>query len=73
VVGPSLNDAARDDANRRLKLGFVALVAVSAGLVAFRANASPLALAGALLAGTVLGVALLWFIARWGREFRRQR
>jgi hypothetical protein len=73
VVGPSLSDPERDTANRRLKVGFVALVAVSGGLVAVRAGAPLAGILAAAAAAGLLGLVLLWFTARWSREFRQQR
>jgi hypothetical protein len=70
MVGPSLTPEERDVANLRLKVGFVVLVAVSAGLVALQARASLAGVAVALVGGTLLGLVLLWFLVRWGREFR---
>jgi hypothetical protein len=70
MVGPSLTPEERDVANLRLKVGFVVLVAVSAGLVAVQARASLAGVGVALVGGTLLGLVLLWFLVRWGREFR---
>jgi ABC-type transport system involved in cytochrome c biogenesis permease component len=71
MVGPSLSDEERTLANARLKLGFVLLVAASAGLVALQVGGSPLQLGAAVGAGLALGLALLAFLLRLGREFRR--
>jgi hypothetical protein len=70
MVGPSLSPEERDVANLRLKVGFVVLVAVSAVLVAIQAQASLAGLVVAFVGGTLLGLVLLWFLVRWGREFR---
>jgi hypothetical protein len=69
VVGPSMTDAERDVASRRLKASFVALVAASGGLIALQAGGSPAIIAGGIVSGLVLGWALLWFILRWWGEF----
>jgi hypothetical protein len=69
VVGPSLTDEERDIASRRLKLGFVSLVAVSGALTALWAGGSvPLVVAG-FAGGALLGSVLLWFVLRWWAEF----
>jgi ammonia channel protein AmtB len=70
VVGPSITPEERDVANLRLKVGFVLLVAASAGLVAVQAEASLLQLAGAVAVGAAVGLALLAFMIRWSRQMR---
>ena len=69
MVGPSLTDDERDLANSRLAVGFVALVAVSGGLVALTAGGSLPQLAGGLVAGLVVGLLLLVFLRRLAGEF----
>ena len=69
MVGPSLTDAERDLASRRLKLGFVGLVAVSGGLTALWAGGSLPIVAAGLASGAALGAILLWFVLRWWAEF----
>jgi lysozyme family protein len=71
VVGPSITPEERSVASLRLKLGFVLLVSLSAGLVALQARGSAVQIAVALAAGLAIGGALLWFLQRWGREFMR--
>jgi uncharacterized membrane protein len=71
VVGPSLTPEERDVANVRLKIGFVLLVTVSAGLVAVQAQATLVQAGLALLAGLALGLGLIWFLGRWSDEFMR--
>jgi lysozyme family protein len=70
MVGPSLTDEERDAANTRLKVGFVLLVAASGLLVALQAGGSPAQLVGGLAGGLAVGLVLLWFLVRWGRQFR---
>lgn len=70
MVGPSLSDEERDAANLRLKVGFVLLVTASGGLVALQAGGTPVQLLGGVTGGLAVGLALLWFLVRWGREFR---
>jgi hypothetical protein len=69
VVGPSLTDAERDLASRRLKLGFVGLVAASGALTAVQAGGSLPVVAGGFVGGGLLGAVLLWFVLRWWAEF----
>lgn len=69
MVGPSLSDDERDLANDRLAVGFVALVAVSGGLVALTAGGTLVQLAGGVAAGTVLGLLLLLFLRRLFGQF----
>jgi lysozyme family protein len=70
MVGPSLTDDERDAANTRLKIGFVLLVAASGGMVALQTGGTPVQLVGGIVGGTVVGLVLLWFLLRWGRQFR---
>lgn len=72
MVGPSITDDERQLANRRLQVGFVVLVGVSAGLVALQAGASILQVGVAVVAGVGLGGALLLWLRRWSAEFRRR-
>jgi len=69
VVGPSLTDAERDVASRRLKAGFVGLVAASGGLTALQAGGSLPVVAAGLVGGAALGGVLLWFLLRWWADF----
>lgn len=70
MVGPSLSDQERDAANTRLKVGFVILVTASGGLVALQAGGSFAQLLGGIAGGLAVGLVLLWFLVRWGQEFR---
>jgi uncharacterized membrane protein (UPF0136 family) len=69
VVGPSITDDERRSATRQLSAAFVALVAASGGLVALTAGGSLVQLAGGVVAGTVLGLALLLFLRRLRGQF----
>ena len=73
MVGPSLTDDERDSANRRLQLGFVLLVGVSGGMVAFEAGGTPVQLAVGVAGGLLIGAALLWFVLRTFDEVRTPR
>lgn len=54
--------AAQVASARRLKLGFVALVGLSGGMIALQANASLLIVAASILSGIAVGAALLWYL-----------
>jgi hypothetical protein len=71
MVGPSLSDDDRRVASKRLRLGFVALVGCSGGLVALAAGATPTASLAAVLVGLLVGGALVVYLRRVGREWRR--
>ena len=68
MVGP-MSDAERDAGNRKVKIGFLLLVAVSPPLIALQWGATPLELLAALGVGTVLGVLLVWYLGRLAAEF----
>jgi ammonia channel protein AmtB len=73
MVGPSLSEEDRAAATQRLKLGFVALVGCSGGLVALTAGATaPQALA-AVAVGLIVGGALIVYLGRVSQEWRRKR
>jgi len=73
MVGPSLSEEDRAAASRRLKVGFVALVGCSGGLVALTAGATaPQALA-AVLGGLLVGGALMAYLGYVGRQWREKR
>jgi hypothetical protein len=63
MVGP-IPDDERRSGHRRLQAGFVALVGVSAGLISLQASPTALQFLGAVLGGTVLGVALVVYLYR---------
>ena len=69
MVGPSMTDSERDLASRRLKAGFVALVAASGGLISIQAGGSIEVVVAGVVSGLVLGAVLLWFLLRWWSEF----
>ncbi|ELZ78596.1 hypothetical protein [Haloferax larsenii] len=69
MVGPSLSDDETRLANNRLKLGLIALVGVSSGLIAVTADATLVQAGLATIAGLVVGWLLTRYMAQWGREF----
>jgi hypothetical protein len=73
MVGPSFTDERRRVASRRLKLGFVALVGVSAGFVGFAADATPGQALLAVVVGLFVGWVLLRYLVSVGREWRTSR
>lgn len=70
MVGPSMTDEERDEANRLLRTGFVLLVAASGGLVALEAGGDLPVIAAGFVGGLAVGLLLLVFLVRWGREFQ---
>lgn len=71
MVGPSLSDDDRRIASKRLRVGFVALVGCSGGLVALATGATPVETLAAVLVGLLVGGALMTYLRRVGREWRR--
>lgn len=75
MVGPSRSAEERADARTRMKVGFVALVAASGGLVALQVDPTLPEVGGALLAGAVVGLLLLqflvWILGDFGPPERR--
>ncbi|MGM0592045.1 MAG: hypothetical protein ACQETI_10545 [Halobacteriota archaeon] len=69
MVGPSLDEDERRLANTRLKAGFVVLVGGSAGLIAIQGGATLVDVAVVTLAGLVIGLLLMLFLSRVGRDF----
>ncbi|PSQ65542.1 MAG: hypothetical protein BRD24_06675 [Halobacteriales archaeon SW_9_67_24] len=70
MVGP----VSREDrltASRRIKIGFVVLVGLSAGLITLQGDASLLAFAFATCAGLVAGAIVVWLAFPQGLGFRR--
>lgn len=70
MVGPSTSEDDRSRSALRLKAGFVLLVGASAGIVAYRADATLAQAAVVVVAGLLLGLALVWFVARNLRQLR---
>ena len=70
MVGSSLTADEKELANRRLKVGFVLLVAGSTALMSLRIDPTPIQLAAAFVGGLGVGIVLLWFVLRNLQEFR---
>jgi hypothetical protein len=60
MVGPTTQEERRT-ASRRLRLGFVALVGLSGGLITLQGDVSLLVSALAVLAGLLVGVVMVAF------------
>jgi lysozyme family protein len=72
MVGPSTTADERRTLRRRLLAGIALLVAASGGLVALQAGASLAEAAVATLLGLVVGLGVIWFLNRLGKEMSRQ-
>ncbi|WP_247009293.1 hypothetical protein [Halorientalis litorea] len=77
MVGPISNEE-RDEFMTRLRIGFVALVAVSAGLITLQGDPPLMVVGAAVVGGVVVGVILMWFLFpdveyRDGQEGRGRR
>ena len=70
MVGSSLTADEKTVANRRLKVGFVLLVAGSTALMSLHIDPTPFQLAAAFVGGLGVGIVLLWFVLRNLQEFR---
>lgn len=70
MVGSSITEDEKSLANRRLKIGFVLLVAGSTTLMSLRIDPTPLEVAAAFVVGLGVGLVLLWFVLYNLREFR---
>jgi purine-cytosine permease-like protein len=73
MVGPTLSEEDRAVASRRLKLGFVALVGCSGGLVALTAGATAPQALVAVVAGLLVGGALMAYLGHVGQQWRATR
>jgi len=77
MVGPT-PDGERAALLRRLRIGFVGLVAVSCGLITSQGTTSPPVVAGVTLLGAVVGAGLAWVVFPGPEElssgrYRRRR
>lgn len=72
MVGPSTTDAERRSLRRVLLAAVALLVAASGGLVALQAGASASEAGAATLVGLLVGLGVVWFLIRLGREMSRQ-
>jgi len=64
-----MSERDRDAGNRKIKVGFVLLVAVSPPLIALQWDPTPLELLGALGAGVILGLLVVWYLGKLAAEF----
>ena len=68
MVGP-MTEAERDAGNRRIKAVILLVVAVSPPLIALQFGPSPVELLAALGVGVALGLVVVWYLGRLGKEF----
>ena len=61
MVDP-ISSAERSSFARRVKVAFVLVVGVSAGMIALRGDASPVVLGGAVVVGLLVGAVLVRFV-----------
>ncbi|AQL41490.1 hypothetical protein BV210_01615 [Halorientalis sp. IM1011] len=71
MVGPVSNDE-RESFTRRLQVGFVVLVGLSAGLITLQGDPTPAVVVGAVVGGLVVGVVLVRFAVPDPGGFRDQ-
>ncbi|WP_123620336.1 hypothetical protein [Halorubrum sp. CSM-61] len=64
-----MSDAERDAGNRRIKAVILLIVAVSPPLIALQFDPSTIELLAALGVGVALGLVVVWYLGRLGREF----
>lgn len=69
MVGP-VSQEERLTASRRIKLGFIVLVGLSAGLITLQGEPSLLTFALAVCAGLVVGTVVVWLAFPRGLGFR---
>lgn len=69
MVGP-MSPEERQSGMVRLKLGIALLVGISGGLVALQGEASLPIVGAAVVAGTLVGAALAWYIFPSGANYR---
>ena len=64
-----MSEAERDAGNRRIKAAILLIVAVSPPLISLQFDPSAVELLAALGGGIVLGLIIVWYLGRLGREF----
>ncbi|WP_435097541.1 hypothetical protein [Halorubrum sp. N11] len=64
-----MTEAERDAGNRRIKAVILLIVAVSPPLIALQFGPSPVELLAALGGGVALGLVVVWYLGRLGKEF----
>jgi hypothetical protein len=72
MVGP-ISSEERESFALKVKLGFTALIGLSAGLVTLQGDPSPALIAGAILGGLVVGGLLVWFVFPGSGEVTSER
>jgi hypothetical protein len=71
MVGSTLSDDDKAVANRRLRAGFVLLVAGSMALMSLSIGPTPLQVVTVFGVGIGVGLVLLWFVLRNLRAYRQ--
>lgn len=69
MVGPSVTDSDRERFLRRLRIGFALFVGGSMALVTLYGDAGPASVAVALVAGTLVGALLAYYVLPDGSGF----
>ncbi|MGQ3329178.1 MULTISPECIES: hypothetical protein [Halorubrum] len=64
-----MSEAERDSGNRRIKAVILLVVAVSPPLISLQFDPAPIELLAALGGGTALGLVVVWYLGRLGKEF----
>jgi hypothetical protein len=64
-----MSEEEREAGNRRIKAGILLIVAVSPPLISLQFDPSPIELLAALGVGVALGLIVVWYLGRLGKEF----
>ncbi|WP_128904096.1 hypothetical protein [Halorubrum amylolyticum] len=64
-----MSEAERDAGNRQIKAVILLVVAVTPPLIALQLDPSLAELLAALAGGTALGLVVVWYLGRLGKEF----
>ena len=64
-----MTDAERESGNRKIRIGFLALVTASPPLIMLQGEPTTTQLAAAAAGGFLLGIVLLWYLRGLAAEF----
>ena len=64
-----MTDAERESGNRKIQIGFLALVTASPPLITLQGDPTTTQLAAAAAGGFLLGLVLLWYLRGLAAEF----